>query len=48
MLNDLGDMVAAEKLIMFFETHPFSQISNALDKYYEPYKYRKVLLDMSI
>jgi hypothetical protein len=48
MISDLADMVAAKELIMFFETHPFSQLSNAFDKYYEPYKFRKVLLDMSI
>jgi hypothetical protein len=48
MISELADMVAAKELIMFFETHPFSQLSNAFDKYYEPYKFRKVLLDMSI
>mmetsp|Transcript_101 Transcript_101/g.138 ORF Transcript_101/g.138 Transcript_101/m.138 type:complete len:349 (+) Transcript_101:31-1077(+) len=48
MINEIAEMIRSEELIMFFETHPFSQLSNALDRYYEPYKFRKILLDMSI
>ncbi|KAG5179682.1 trans-2-enoyl-CoA reductase mitochondrial precursor [Tribonema minus] len=48
MVDDIGAMIKAEELILFFEAHPFSNISYALDRYYEPFKYRKVLLDMSI
>jgi trans-2-enoyl-CoA reductase len=47
MVDDICGMIKREELIMFFESHAFFLAGGALEKYYEPYLFRNVLLDMS-
>jgi trans-2-enoyl-CoA reductase len=44
MLNELNDLIAKEKFVLFLENQRFSDFDNALEKTFEPYRTRKIVL----
>jgi trans-2-enoyl-CoA reductase len=46
MLNELADLIKNKKLTFFFEMHDFDDFEYALSKAQEPFRFRKVVLNM--
>lgn len=46
MINEIAEMVKAEELTLFYELHDFDDFNYALKSSMEPYRLRKVVLNM--
>jgi len=46
MIDEVTDLIMKRKLIFFFEAHDFDDFNYALEKSMEPYRLRKVILNM--